>query len=190
MNIGKLMIAVSLFGPVAAHAFCFDEAGVAYNVNSELLKGIAKVESGLRADAMNNSHIKRTGTVDIGLMQINSSWLPTLAKQNITRETLLSDPCMNVKVGAWILARTMAKEGANWNGVGAYNAVCSQLKGAACEAARMTYANKVWRAMNGGKKNEKSPLIVVAEPQESKMTSIDIQTTAEQVVSTTGSTSQ
>lgn len=43
----------------------------------------------------------RTGaSVDIGLMQINSQWLPKL---HITPDTLL-DPCINVRVGAAILA--------------------------------------------------------------------------------------
>lgn len=138
----------------AAHSFCFDEAGEIYNVNPKLLRGIAQVESSMNPGALNLTHTQRTKSHDIGLMQINSGWLPTLAKRGITREALIEQPCTNVKVGAWILARTMAREGASWNGVGAYNAVCTQLKGDACTQARMTYATKVWKAMNreAGKK--------------------------------------
>ena len=161
----------------AAQAFCFEEAGAIYNVNPELLRGIAVVESGMKADAMNMSHLQRTKSYDIGAMQINSGWLPTLERFGITKDQLVNDACTNVKVGAWILARTFAREGANWNGVGAYNAVCTQLKGDACTDARMTYANKVWRAMNRNlpkvaddNNNRKKH----GEPGESRIASIDI----------------
>ena len=162
-----------------AHAFCFEEAGALYNVNPELLRGIAVVESGMNASAMNMTHLKRTKSYDIGAMQINSGWLPTLERFGITKDQLVNDACTNVKVGAWILARTFAREGASWNGVGAYNAVCTQLKGEACTDARMTYANKVWRAMNRNlpkvaddNNNRKKH----GEPGESRIASIDIPT--------------
>jgi soluble lytic murein transglycosylase-like protein len=172
--IGRLLlnVAIAVMGS-QAWAFCFDEAAAKYNLNADLLRGIAKVESGMRAGAMNMEHQKRTGSYDIGLMQINSGWLPVLAKEGITREALIGDACVNVKVGARILAKTMEKEGRDWNGVGAYNAVCSQLKGKACEKARMNYASKVWRAM------QTSPLVLPVPlapvlPAPSQIASIDI----------------
>jgi soluble lytic murein transglycosylase-like protein len=97
--------------------------------------------------AVNGSHAARTGSTDLGLMQINSSHLPRLAKWGITREALMTDACLNVMVGAWLLVQHMDRNGQDWNGIGSYNAACSQLKGQACTTARNTYAWKVYRAL-------------------------------------------
>ena len=140
-----------------ACAFCFDQAAARFGVDPLLLKGVAHVESSMQAGAINTSHFSRTQSVDLGLMQINSSWLPKLASRGITREALLNDPCLNLNVGAEILSGTLSKFGMNWTGVGAYNAACTQLKGDECTNARAIYANKVWRAMalySGGKQIE------------------------------------
>lgn len=155
LGLKKLQAAARLLGGAAiltaaqgAQAMCFDEAGQMYEVNADLLRGIAQVESSMNPLAMNMEHKERTGSYDIGLMQINSGWLKTLAKFGITEMQMKTDPCLNVKVGAWILKTNMNKMGANWNAVGAYNAACTQLKGEACTNARNTYTSKVWRAMN------------------------------------------
>lgn len=177
-------VLVALCG--AAHAFCFEEAGEIYNLNPKLLRGIAQVESSMNPGALNLTHTQRTKSHDIGLMQINSGWLPTLAKHGITREALIEQPCTNVKVGAWILARTMAREGASWNGVGAYNAVCTQLKGDACTQARMTYATKVWKAMNREASKQVPQVIAKAQPvpeqEVSRIASVEIPDRGEAIV--------
>jgi len=102
----------------SAFAHCFEEASAKYGVDSKLLKSIAKVESNFNQNAIGKN---KNGSVDIGLMQINSSWLPTLAKYGITRETLINDACINVKVGAWVMASNIKQLGNNWKAVGAYN---------------------------------------------------------------------
>jgi len=130
-----------------AYAYCFEQAGARFGVDPLLLKGVAHVESSMQSGVINSSHYARTKSVDLGLMQVNSSWLPKLASRGITREALLSDPCLNLNVGAEILSGTLSKFGTNWIGVGAYNAACTQLKGDDCTNARALYANKVWRAM-------------------------------------------
>jgi soluble lytic murein transglycosylase-like protein len=55
---------------------CWDEAAARYGLSSHLLYAIARTESGLNPAAVGRN---RDGSRDIGLMQINSSWLPTLA---------------------------------------------------------------------------------------------------------------
>jgi soluble lytic murein transglycosylase-like protein len=98
-----------------ALALCFDEAGKLYNISPELLRGIAKVESRFNPYAINHN---RNGSYDYGVMQINSSWAKTLGPK---LWQALSDPCTNIKVGAFILAQSISRHGYSWDAVGYYN---------------------------------------------------------------------
>jgi soluble lytic murein transglycosylase-like protein len=80
----------------------------------------------------------RNGSRDIGLMQINSSWLPTLARHGINEHHLF-DACTSIHVGAWILAGNVSRLGYTWEAVGAYNARSAPL--------RRAYAHKVHREL-------------------------------------------
>lgn len=120
---------------------CLRGAGIKFGVDWRLLQAIAEVESGLRADAIGlNVRHGKVLSEDLGMMQINSSWLPVLGKMGITRKILLSNPCQNIHVGAWILAKNISQNGVNWTSVGAYNA------GFKDENApfRLKYAHKVY----------------------------------------------
>ena len=96
---------------------CFTKAGKRYYLNPKLLYAIAKVESNLDYKAINNN---KDGSYDIGIMQINSKWLPVLKKFNITEKDLFN-PCQNIMVGAWILAHCVFRFGYTWKAVDCYN---------------------------------------------------------------------
>lgn len=134
-----------LCAPAYAKA-CWEQAAQRYGVSAELLYAIAQVESRGNPQVVNLSHRQRTGSYDIGLMQINSSNLRALAQYDI-HERDLFQPCISIHVGAWLLGHSFARHGATWEGVGAYNAACSRLKGAACQKARAKYAWLVYRQL-------------------------------------------
>ena len=123
------VLAAGLAGAVAAlatlptHA-CWDAAAARYGVSSELLFAIARTESALDPQAVGHN---QDGTHDIGLMQINSAWLPTLAAHGIGEQDLL-EPCTNIQVGAWILAGNVQRLGYTWDAVGAYHATNPSLR--------------------------------------------------------------
>jgi soluble lytic murein transglycosylase-like protein len=113
----RLIVMSALCSCGTAYAFCFDEAGALYGIAPRLLWTISKGESDFNPLAVNRNS---NGSYDFGLMQINSSWAPALRKMGISWESL-ADPCTNVKVGAWVLARCMHDYGYTWAAVGCYN---------------------------------------------------------------------
>lgn len=126
------LAAIALSACASAHA-CWEQAAAAYGVNPYLLYAIARTESGLNPSAVNRN---KDGSYDMGLMQINSRWLPTLRKFGIGEQQLF-DPCVSIHVGAWVLAQNMRRMGNSWDAVGAYNARDPTL--------RMRYAARVYR---------------------------------------------
>ena len=87
--------------PGLAHA-CWEQAARQRDVPVVLLQAMADVESGMNPAAVNNSHFQRTGTVDIGYMQVNSD-ARMLRNLGVTQRALF-DPCTNIDAGARILA--------------------------------------------------------------------------------------
>ena len=111
-----VMFAQTAYGQ--ADNACFEQAEKRYRVSAQILKSISRVESGGNPAAF---HRNANGSFDIGHMQINSAWLPTLAKYGINQDRL-TNPCVNTHVGAWILANNFQRLGYGWKAVGAYNA--------------------------------------------------------------------
>jgi len=157
----KLLLALCGLGPAvlvhAATAFdaCFETVSQESGVSADLLRGIARVESSGRPSAVNYSHLTKTASIDIGLMQINSRHLGALKRFGIEKEHLY-EPCTSINVAAWLLVDLFRRLGTSWEAVGAYNAACSKLKGEKCRAARDTYIRKVQNAMKSLPVNHES----------------------------------
>jgi soluble lytic murein transglycosylase-like protein len=125
-----LFILIGL-APGVGYSACFDEAAARYGLPVTLLKAISRVESSGRPNAINRNS---NGTYDIGHMQVNTGWLPTLERFGINEQKLF-DVCTNTYVGAWILAQNISKLGYSWDAIGAYNAVSPR--------KRSAYAQKI-----------------------------------------------
>lgn len=79
---------------------------------------ILDLEGGRAGQAVANTN----GTHDLGPMQINTWWLPQLkAKFGLTRSDVRDKPCINVYVGAWILAQTTRESGSLVDGIARYH---------------------------------------------------------------------
>ncbi|KOY61562.1 lytic transglycosylase [Photorhabdus heterorhabditis] len=133
-----------LFMSTHAQAFCFNEAGARYKVDPLLLRSMATVESNLNPQAIGKNRDK-TGRItsrDYGLMQINELHISELQTLGIIHDEqdLLNNTCLNVQIGAWILAKHLKKCGVNWECLGSYNAGFADNNG----SRRMIYARKVY----------------------------------------------
>jgi len=117
-----------------ALAFCFDEAAERYDLPPALLRTIAETESGLDPEAAGWND---DGSVDVGLMQINSWWESRLGPRGWVG--VCTDPCYNVMVGAWILRDCLDRHGYSFEGIGCYNARSPE--------KRERYTRKILRAL-------------------------------------------
>jgi soluble lytic murein transglycosylase-like protein len=137
-HIGFVIAALVVVAP-SARADCLDDAADYFSLDPVLVHAIAKHESGMHANAI---------SYDLGLMQINTSWLPVLATKGISAQQLMNG-CVNGYVGAWILRSNIERFGYTWKAVGAYNAssVDKQLR----------YANniyEIWQSLKNGASNQ------------------------------------
>ena len=139
----SLFIACLFLMPSIANAFCYEEAGNTYGINPSLIESIAEIESSSNPQAINRN---QDGSIDMGLMQVNSSWITTLG---LDSGRLLSDPCYNVRAGARILKYCIVKHGYTWEAVGCYNA--------ASKHKRVGYSWKVYNKLKAEKSNSPSP---------------------------------
>jgi soluble lytic murein transglycosylase-like protein len=94
-------------------ATCLMLAAQNYNVPPAVMLGIMHVEGGAIGQAAGPND---NGTYDLGPMQINTSWVPQLARfWNVNANTALNmvknDACINVNVAAWILRQRLNESG-------------------------------------------------------------------------------
>ncbi len=102
---------------------CMLAASASYNVPQPVLYAIMLAEDGRMGQISANSN----GSYDLGIMQINSLWLPELAKhwdmsQTEVAYALVNDVCTNFNVASWILKKKIAEaDGSLINGIAYYH---------------------------------------------------------------------
>lgn len=105
--LGLLFCASVRADPSWPDAACVREAARHAGVPSMILLAIMRVEGGVPGQVVRDAD----GSYDMGPMQINSLWLPMLREIGITRRQVTDDGCLNVEVGASILARYIDEAG-------------------------------------------------------------------------------
>ena len=102
---------------------CILAAAKLYREPPALLLIILNVEGGTLGAVSDNTN----GTVDIGPMQVNQIWVPTVAghwhaSKDATFKALRDNFCANVEAGAWILRQGLDQaHGDLWGGVAYYH---------------------------------------------------------------------
>lgn len=105
-----------------ALAVCIFTAAQTYVVPPSVILGILNVEGGRIGQAVRNTN----NTYDLGPMQINTIWIPELARywgvnESVALQKVRDDACINIGVGAWILRTNMNKTGSLSQGIAHYH---------------------------------------------------------------------
>jgi hypothetical protein len=103
-------------------AVCVYAAAQMYALPPPILHAVLAVEGGKRGTISRNVD----GSEDLGPAQINTRWLPTLARlyqvpPEKIRHLLVDDECFNVSISAWILKNEINASGDFWTGVSRYH---------------------------------------------------------------------
>jgi len=96
---------------------CINQSAIEFHIPAKLIIAILNNERGKIGQAVLN----KNGTYDLGPMQVNTSWLPELKKYGISRQDVQYNACINIQVGAWILAKSITEETNLLTGIGNYN---------------------------------------------------------------------
>jgi soluble lytic murein transglycosylase-like protein len=123
-----------------ALAVCIFAAAQTYAVPPSVILGILNVEGGRIGQAVRNTN----NTYDLGPMQINTIWMPELARYWGVSEAralreVRDNACINIGVGAWILRQKMNQTGSLYQGIAWYHSATPHLG--------RTYQKKVLSAM-------------------------------------------
>lgn len=104
-------------------AACLVLAANTYQVPPAVMIGMMHVEAGRVGQEVGpNSN----GTFDLGPMQVNSIWVPELARhwgvdQKTARTWVRDNGCVNVHVAAWILHQKIVDAGYLYGGIARYH---------------------------------------------------------------------
>ncbi|MEJ7745243.1 MAG: transglycosylase SLT domain-containing protein [Luteimonas sp.] len=100
---------------------CMVRSAQAFRLPIELLQAIAKTEGGQTGTVTRN----RNGSVDMGVMQVNSIHLSgaphRFLARGITAQQLINDDCVNIAAGASILRYEIDRASNFWSGVARYH---------------------------------------------------------------------
>lgn len=125
-----------------ALATCILLASNTYQVPPAVMIGILHVEGGRVGQEVGPN---TNGSYDLGPMQVNTLWVPQLAKfwkvdQKTARRWVRDDGCVNVHVAAWILQQKISEAGYLYGGIARYHSATPQFG--------TRYAAKVIAAMD------------------------------------------
>ncbi len=111
-----------------ALAVCIFAASQTYAVPPSVILGVLQVEGGRVGMASKNTN----GSYDLGPMQINTLWVPQLARhwnvpEKKPHQLARDDACINIGVGAWILRTKMNEAGSLYKGIAHYHSATPHL---------------------------------------------------------------
>ena len=102
-------------------ATCMAQSAAAYKLPLVLLQAIAKTEGGSTGTVSRN----KNGSVDMGVMQVNSIHLQSaphnFLARGVTASQLINDDCVNIAAGASILRYEIDRAPDFWTGVARYH---------------------------------------------------------------------
>jgi soluble lytic murein transglycosylase-like protein len=136
MRIFKLVV-VFVFIFKLANASIYQDVSNAsrkYSISPKIFWAIMKVESEYKKRIHNNPN----GSFDVGVMQINSLWIKSLANKGF-KVDLLNDS-NNINIAGYILKENMNKGYGLWQSVGLYHSSDKRLQA--------VYIKRVKRALN------------------------------------------
>jgi soluble lytic murein transglycosylase-like protein len=105
-----------------------------YSISPKILWAIMKVES----EYKKTIHVNSDGSFDIGVMQINSLWIKSLANKGFKMDILNNKD--NVNIASYILKENINKGYSLWQSVGLYHSTDKRLQA--------VYIKRVKRALN------------------------------------------
>ena len=114
---------------------CINQAAYEYHVSAKVIIAVLNVEGG----KVGLAHRNKNGTYDLGPLQINTSWWPTLYHYEITPSDVLFNPCINVRVGTWILGKSIAKSKNLLIGIGNYHSMTPLYNQQYSQKVRVSY---------------------------------------------------
>lgn len=129
---------------------CVAHAARQYHLPELLYRAILLTEGGRIGHISRNTN----GTYDMGPAQVNSMHLPELARMGITREQIINDGCLNIHIGAWVLAGALGGHTPDnaaefWRRVGNYNSSTPKYN--------VAYQRKVWKNVQIAAHSQTSP---------------------------------